>query len=211
MKCPYAFPLKSRADIVAFLDRRGRSYAYRRYAFAWNVKTHGATFDGESLRRHCPGLDPAEDSAWEALLSDDNGGLVWTWCEDAARNSGVQDDEWTSYPGADQGDWQFSFAGRSAGWIVLEKWRGRDVRDIDAAELMDPEVWPFADLRAFYRGIVCADQDFTPARAAAEVEWFAADYREHWEAERAEERAAEAEAEAEAIAAARPDLAPCYA
>ena len=210
MKKPYSFPLRSRAAIVEFLTRRGRSYHYQRYAFAWDVKTHTARFDGAALRVHAPELDPALDSAWDAYTDAAGGALFWEWCEDAARNSGVTEGEWTSYPGDDQGDWDFSFAGRSSGWIVLEKWRGRDMRDLDPAELADPEEWPFEDLRAFYRGIVCADQDFTPAKAAAEIEWFAADTRARWEEERREEASAAACALAARMAAARPDLAPCY-
>jgi hypothetical protein len=209
-KRPYTFPHKSRADIAAYLDRRGRSYQYQRYAFAWEVKTHGANFDGAALRQHLPDLDPRDDSAWDSFC-ESNGDLFWSWCEDAARNSGVQDDEWTSYPGADQGDWIFSFAGRSAGWIVLEKWRGQDVRDVDAADFLDRDLWSWADLVAFYRGIRTADSDFTCAKAAREVEFFAADYRAQWEAERREAREAESDRVAADIMAARPDMAPCYA
>jgi hypothetical protein len=206
---PYTFPHKSRAAMAEYLTRRGRSYHYQRYAFAWCVKTHAAEFDGDTLRRHVPGLNPAEDSAWWSLLENDRGDLFSTFCEDAAR--GLSEGEWCSYPGDDQGDWDFSFAGRSGGWLVLEKWRGRDMRDVDAADFLDRDLWPWADLVAFYRGIRCADSDFTEAKAAAEVEYMAAFYRDQWEDARAEDRAAEAEAQACRMAAARPDLAPCYA
>jgi hypothetical protein len=210
MKKPYSFPLRSRADIADFLTRRGRSYHYQRYTFVWNVKTHGARFDGDSLRKHFPDLSMIEDSAWDDLLNKDTGDLFWSWCEDAGRNSGVEQNEWTSYPGDDQGDWEFSFAGRSGGWLVLDKWRGRDMRDVDSADFLDPEIWSFDDLRSFYRGIVCADQDFTPQKAAAEVEFMAAFYREQWEDDRAEARESEAQAVACEIMAARPDLAPTW-
>lgn len=207
-KASYSFPLKSRAAIVDFLTRDGRSYHYTRYRFAWNVKTYTAAFDGAALRKHIPGLDPALDSAWESTMEHDSGAF-WEWCEDAGRH--VSDGEWASYLGADQGDWEFSFAGRSGGWLVLEKWRGRDVRDLDPAELMDPEEWPFADLRAFYRGIVCADSDFTPANAALNVECEAAFRRGQWEEGIRDEQDQAAADMARTIAAARPDLAPAYA
>ena len=197
-KCPYSFPLKSRADIVDFLTRDGRYYSGTRYRFAWNVKTYAADFEGDSLRKHDPALDPALDSE-----------SFWRWCEAAAQ--GLSEGEWTSYPGDDQGDWGFSFAGRSGGWLVLEKWRGRDMRDLDPTEMMDPEEWPFADLRAFYRGIVCADQDFTPAKAATEVEYQAAFDRGQWEEMIRDENDMAAADLARDMAAARPDLAPCYA
>jgi hypothetical protein len=208
-KAPYTFPHKSRAAIAEYLTRRGRCYDYRRYAFAWNVKTHGARFDGAALRRHSPGLDPSLDSAFAAHTENDSGGLFWRWCEDAARYIGGGD--WCSYPGDDQGDWDFSFAGRSGGWIVLEKWRGRDMRDVDATDFLNRDLWPWSDIVAFYRGIRCADSDFTPGKAAREVEYYAADYRDQWEEERREEAQAAARAMAAAIQDARPDLAPACA
>ena len=144
------------------------------------------------------------DSAWDSHFQGDDS-LFWTFCEDAGRQ--VSDGEWCSYPGDDQGDWEFSFAGRSGGWIVLEKWRGRDMRnpsDDDLAEMS------FADLRAFYRGIRTADSDFTTAKASAEVEYHAASYREGWEEERKAERACELDAFVMEMELAWPDLAPAY-
>ena len=208
MPFPYSFPHETRADMVAYLtDRRARSYHYRRYLFCWNVKTYGAAFDGASLRKHFHNLNPAYDSAWDSHVAA-NDDLFYLWCEDAARY--IAEGEWTSYPGDDQGDWTFSFAGRSGGWLVLEKWRGRDVRDLDPAELADPEEWSDEDLTAFYRGIRVADSDFAPDNAAAEVEYHAAFHREQWEDERRQEAEDAAFAMAEALAESRPDLAPCY-
>jgi hypothetical protein len=208
MKAPYAFPLRSRAAIAAFLTREGRSYHYNRYRFVWNVKTHGAAFDGTTLRRVDPDLDPALDAAWQEHC-EDNDQMFWAWCEDAARH--VSDGDWASYPGTDQGDWDLAFAGRSGGWLVLQKWQGRNMVDIDPADFLDPEIWPFDDLKAFYRGIVCADQDFTPAKAAREVEYFAACDRAMWEEEIRNLRREEADAAAREMEQARPDLAPVYA
>lgn len=207
-KAPYAFPLKSRAAIADFLARDGRAYDWRRYRFAWNVKAWAANFDGDSLRAHNLDLDPALDDAWDEHIEHDSNAF-WRWCEAAAR--WVAEGDWCSYPGDDQGDWQFAFAGRSGGWLVLEKWRGRDMRDLDPAEFTDSEEWPFDDLRAFYRGIVCADSDFTHENAAREVEYFAADERAQWEEELRAAAKEAAEGVAAEIAAARPNLAPCYA
>lgn len=205
---PYTFPHKSRAAIAEYLTRDGRAYDYRRYNFAWNVKTHGARFDGDALREHVAGLNPAFDAAFQDV-ADSDPYLFGHWCEDAAR--WVSDDEWCSYPGDDQGDWDFAFAGRSGGWIVLQKWRGRDMRDVEADDFLDRDLWPWADLVAFYRGIRCADSDFTAEKAAREVEWQAASWRSDWESDRAAEQDAKDSAVAAAIEAARPDLAPCYA
>lgn len=209
MKAPYTFPLRSRAAMVEFLTRDGRSYGYRRFRFAWNVKAHAARFDGDTLRKINPDLDPAFDSTWDAHCDKNGDSMFWVWCGNAARV--VSDGDWTSYPGDDQGDWDFAFAGRSGGWLVLQKWRGRDMVDLDPSDFLDPEIWPFADLRAFYRGIVCADQDFTPAKAAAEIEYFAACDRGIWEEEIRAARDTKAEAVALDMQEARPDLAPAYA
>lgn len=204
---PYTFPHKSRAAIAQYLDRDGRSYDYTRYRFAWDIKTHSARFDGPALRKINPDLSPAFDPAWSDHL-ESHSDSFWIWCEDAARQ--VSDGDWCSYPGNDQGDWQFSFAGRSGGWIVLEKWRGRKVNEMTAQDFLDPELWPWADLVAFYRGIRCADSDFTPAKAAAEVMYFAACDREQWEADQRSRADHAAQVVADSIQAARPDLAPCY-
>jgi hypothetical protein len=209
MKVPYTFPHKSRQAIYEYLAGRGAYYDQERYAFAWNVKTHTASFYSNALRLVHPDLDPAFDAAWEALLESDNSNLFWYWCEGAGR--GIAEGEWTSYPGDDQGDWDFSFAGRSGGWLILRKWRGYDMRDVYPNDFLDPELWPWADLVAFYRGIRCADSDFTPQKAAKEVMFQAARYRgEVWEVEKREMSDARARKLADSIAAARPDLEPCY-
>lgn len=219
MTCPYSFPLKSRRAIVDFLvNRDSRSYNHRRYAFAWDVKTHGARYDGDSLRSHIEDLDPALDIEWAAKCDSDYD-LFWEWAAEAARH--VQDGAWTSYPGTDQGAWEFSFEGRSGGWLVLDKFEGiavagvysdpveaadskRHGYDIQGAENLD--AWPWDRLQRFYRGIVCADSDFTPTKAAKELEYQAAFDRENWEDTKRAESDAQAAAMAAAMTESRPDL-----
>lgn len=202
---PYTFPHRSRAAMTDYLlNRRARGYDHHSFRFCWDVKVYRAEFSGAALRKHFPDLDPALDAEWQSHLEGDNS-LFWAFCEDAGRQ--VSENEWCSYPGDDQGDWEFSFAGRSGGWIVLEKWRGRDMRnpcDDDLAEMS------FADLRAFYRGIRTADSDFTAAKATAEVEYQAGFQRELWEEDRKAERACEIAAFVAEMELARPDLAPAY-
>ena len=205
---PYTFPLKSRAAIAAFLDRDGRYYRPSRYRFCWNVKAYGATFDGATMRKHNPGLDPVFDAAWTDWL-EENDGAFWDFCEDAARY--VTEDGYTSYPGDDQGEWDLSFEGRCGGWLVLERWRGRDMRDQDSADFLNRDEWPWDELVAFYRGIVCLDQDMTPAKASAEVEYQAAFCRECLEEDWRTDREAAAQALADSMTQARPDLTPAYA
>ncbi len=204
---PDTFPHKSRAAIAEFLTRDGRYYRPTRYRFAWNVKTYSARFDGDTMRKHDPNLRPEFDSKWQKVLDADSS-LFWMFCEDGAR--WVSGGEWYSYPGDDQGDWEFTFEGRSGGWLALTKWRGRDMRDPEPDDFLNADEWPWPDLVKFYRGIRCADSDFTTAKAAAEVEYHAADYRGQLESEWLAERNAAAYEMAEAMAAARPDLAPIW-
>jgi hypothetical protein len=203
---PYTFPLKSRAAIAAFLDRNGRFYGTR-YRFCWNVKCYDARFDSDTLRRIFPAFDKKYDTDWNQFLEDM--APFWVWREDATRY--LLEGGWCSYPGNDQGDWEFDLEGRSGGWLVLTKWRGRSVNDLTAEEFLDPEQWPWADLVAFYRGIVCADVDFTPEKASQELEFQAALERETREAGWREQDERRLAAEVEAMVEARPDLAPCYA
>ena len=65
----------------------------------------------------------------------------------------------------------------------MESWRGTNChgRDFDAAEFV--ESLTFKELRAFYRGIVCADKDFTQANAEQEIEHHLNFQRAQWEEE----------------------------
>jgi hypothetical protein len=204
---PYTFPLKSRAAIAAFLNRPARGYVGGLYRFCWNVKCYSARFDSDTLRQINPDFRKKHDSQWDTFLAEMD--PFWVWCEDAARY--LLEGDWTSYPGNDQGEWEFELEGRSGGWLVLTKWRGRTVNNLTAEDFLDPEQWPWSDLVAFYRGIVCADVDFTPEKASREVEFHAALQRETEEADWREQDERRLAAEAEAMANARPDLAPCYA
>lgn len=204
-KCPYTFPHRTRRAMTDYiLNRCGRSYYGVHYPFAWDVKAWAADFDGDSLRARAPeyDLDPGFDPDWESYVDSDDR-FFWDCCEDAARD--VSEGEWTSYPGDDQGDWEFSFAGRSGGWLVLEKWRGWNMRGADAETFAEMDL---PTLKAFYRGIRCADSDFTPAKAAAEVEYQAAFRRHLWEADKRAEKAAEIAGYVAGMYEARPDLAP---
>lgn len=203
-KCPYTFPHRSRRQMIAYLlDRRTYADNYTPYVFAWNVKAHAVDWERPAGEYE---LDPAFDAAWRGRLdSGETYGPEYQAFEDARRY--IDGDEWSSYPGDDQGDWKFYFAGRQAGWIVLQEWRGwriggRGREDLAEwlAELETPT------LRAFYRGIRTADSDFTPAKAAENVAYYLNDLRHEWEAEQKAERAERAELDAAAMMEARPDM-----
>lgn len=220
IKCLYTFPHRSRKAMIGYLFDRCSHHG----TFAWNVKVYDADFKGDALSKYVPDLNPAFDSQWDKLVQESDS-LFWMCCETASR--GLTEGEWTSYPGDDQGAWEFGLTGRTGGWLVLHKWEGLNAGEFytDPAEAADYrsayeypmygsahnlDCWPMDKLRRFYKGIRCADQDFTCAKATAEVEYQAALHREACEWEWQETRDEEIAAEVASIEASRPDLCPNY-
>lgn len=180
-KCPYSFPARSRAAMTAYLlDRKGYCDGYTAFPFSWNVKAYSV--DCESPKGET--TNQALDRQWLEYLRD-NGDMYSFAQEDAQRI--IADGDWTSWPGSDQGDWRFGFYGRSGGHLCLESWRGITAhgRDFDASDFI--ESLTFKELRAFYRGIVCADHDFTQKAACEEIEYQLAFIRRQWEGEKDDE------------------------
>ena len=175
-KCPYAFNAKTMHDVVDYLLSDRKSYGAK--FFAWNVKVCAANFDhpkGEYT------INPVLDKAWEHYFS--NHPHVDEQAFDNARRQ-IVDDEWTSYPGDDQGDWEFSFEGRSGGWLVLRRWKGLPMNDWEyLCEFIGDKLasGDWATIVKFYCGIVTADHDFTSAKAAENVEFYLNDLRHEWE------------------------------
>ena len=201
-KCPYVFAAKSRAAMTAYiLDRRGYSDNYRRYPFSWNVKVYRIDWahpKGEYV------LNPAFDAAWRAYVEEDDSVSANAF-EDAQRV--YSEKEWTSWPGDDQGDWEFSFCGRAGGHLCLESWKGETLAGIDGGDLSD---WltelPFPRLRRFYRALVCMDSDFTPEKASEEVEYHVNFQRGMWEETRQFKLDAELAKFVEQMESSRPDM-----
>jgi len=196
MRKPYAFPLRSRAAMSAYiLDRKAYHDHYTPFPFSWNVKAYHVDYDkpkGEPL-------DSSLDAEWSKLMRK-NDSYYANALEDAQRE--YADGEYTTYPGNDQGDWRFGFYGRSAGHLCLETWLGRKMhgRDFDLTEYVTE--LSFADVRTLYKALVCMDQDFTPHEANKNVEYHLNFQRTLWE----EERHAEIEQRARCLEASRPDL-----
>ena len=195
---PYSFPAKSRAAMVAYLLDRKSYYAdHTAFAFSWNVKAYRVDCEHPKGEK----TNPALDAKWAEHIAD-NYDLYNLAVEDAQRHYAAPDNEWTSYPGDDQGDWQFGFYGRGAGHMCLEEWRGNKMY----GQYFDLTEWlaniPFPALCAFYRGIVCADSDFTPAKASENIEFQLSFQRMLWE----ESQDAEQECDARQLEASRPDM-----
>jgi hypothetical protein len=201
-KHPYYFGDKSRAAMTDFIC----SHKSHHGVLSFNVKAHNVNWERP---KGDYGLDPALDAAWDIHLQSKAGEYVSQWAfDDASRH--YSDGEYTSYPGNDQGDWQFYFEGRQGGWLTLHKWRGwkmpRYVDDLrEFCDGLD-----YKTLRKFYVGVSCMAVDFTPANASANVESAVNFIRWQWEEDKREEQEAADSAMAERTAAERPDLAPQY-
>jgi len=196
----YRWPLRSRKAMTEYILDDSRSYCdhHTRYTFSWNVKAHSVDWDrpeGEYA------FSEQRQEAWEAHVAK-HSWVSETAFEDARRH--LVDDEYTTYPGDDQGDWKFEFMGRSGGHLVLVGWSGSDhIRSLDEETLSE---WTFAEVRQLYRALVCMDHDFTPAKASENIEYHLNFLRMQWEEEQEEKEQAYIEKTAARIEAERPDL-----
>lgn len=186
-KNPYTFAATTVGEMLRYIveTRHGEQrYDYHdRTPFAWNVKAHHVVLntDMESPR------DPSLDDAWEAYLESPRGQWVHEEVFEGAQSE--YRDEWTSYPGDDQGDWKFAFYGRSGGWLCLTAWRGYNFNRMDETELADflamlvyeHETTQHNALARLYAGFVCADQDFTPKKASENISYHYSYQRALWE------------------------------
>ena len=171
-------------DVVAMSEKnRGyRRHNSGEWAFAYNVKVHGADETGKS--GECP-VNPELETAW-ARHVDAHPELFYLACEDAG--SYFADGLWTTTPGDDQGDWKFSFAGSGGGWLVLDSWRyfelhssgSYDLRD-RLEEMLDDDSVDYAWLRDFLRGLAVAEAELTSAAGRAEVSYLLNAMRRQWE------------------------------
>jgi hypothetical protein len=178
MPAPYDFGLRSRQDIIDWIMDNTQGY-YRfppgdNYPLAWNIRVR--SFEWTNGKQGEYETNPLLDKRWESLVENDHE-FFWLVAEDALRH--YTEGEWTSYPGGDQGDWEFGVTGRSGGWLVLTAWRGDDLRNMERGDFWN---WltalDYQDLRKFYKGIACLNSDIRPDEEMAHH----ANYRRHdWE------------------------------
>jgi hypothetical protein len=175
------------------VDRKAYYADHTSFAFSWNVKAYNVNC------KHPKGekLNPIFDDEWLAEMESNCERYNWAQ-EDAQSFYAAPENLWTSWPGDDQGDWQFGFYGRGGGHMCLEQWRGTKLYGsyFDLAEWL--ESLTFKELRKFYIGIVCADHDFTPRAACEEVEYKLSWQRAQWEEEKEAELVEDARAQEEA-------------
>lgn len=182
---PYNFPLTTRAKMTSFLlSHLSRHYGYTRYPFVWNVKVYN--FD-ETGKTGDYAVNPALDLAWKNYTGTRDS-FFYDVIDEARRNSGLEHSEYTTYPGSDQGDWNFTFVGRSGGWLALKEWRGTDLTKVGHDYLLEEflEGLSWANLKTFYRGIVTMDTDFTLSAARTNLDVACNFMRYQWEQQFAE-------------------------
>lgn len=191
-KCPYTYPHKSKAGMVQYLASHdsygGWNHPNRGFSpLSWNVKLYNFKTDGKQGEFTAT---ESLDDAWEQYTQDTPELFEWV-VEDMRRQ--YSEGEYTTYPGNDQGDWEFCFAGRSGGHMLLESWKGCGYSiDFlgDFSSEADWEQWLdglcFQDLKALYRAVRCMDADFTRDKINREVEYQVSFRREQWEAEQKE-------------------------
>jgi hypothetical protein len=127
------------------------------------------------------------DQRWHEHTNE-HGDDLWNMVvEDMARH--YTSSEYTSYPGEDQGQWNFFFFGRSGGWMGLEWWKrpGMD-RPLITGRFSCCDEWltwlqeqPAFIIRELYRAVRCMDHDFTRDKIQNEYCYHLNWHRAHWE------------------------------
>jgi hypothetical protein len=181
----YRAPLRSRKDIIAFLMGHDNYYRHApstNSPLAWNVRDYDSDLSAAHLievyRRDVgdePWLDFPEWRQPALAKYEEVKDKLWDWAiEDARRR--VQDDEayrylWDGTPI----DVEYRFVGRSGGWLVLTKFEGDCLENIDEDEFPEYlETLPYPMLRKLYHLVVQNDHDFRREAVAAEIEHAAA-------------------------------------
>jgi hypothetical protein len=213
---PYSFPLRSRKAITEFLAAHDSYHPMNSwnggFCLAWNIKVN-MNFDTSG--KHGEPVNAKYDDAWLRYLNEDNGELFNLACENGLRH--YVDDEWTNYPGIEQGEWRFTVNGRSGGWLLLENapawlpkphgWKSHRMTWDNRSEYND---WlaelDFATLMRFYRAVVVLDADLSKVSIRKEMEYQFSDLRASWEEDQTERDDARAQKMADDIQASRPDM-----
>jgi hypothetical protein len=189
--------LRKKADILKWLQQRfhWRSYDGRSYPLCLNVKLYNQSFDwtfdefvagyeeqtGEVVNRESPlgryWLDACREE-WESLNQE---ALFQRGVEDASRifRTDAYDTFNYLWDGTDVRPVEFSFQGRSGGWLSLDRFAGREIAEVfyrtqDGRTLLRAEHDDFAGynwLRLLYRFCLRLVHDVTPQKAAAEIKY----------------------------------------
>jgi hypothetical protein len=164
-----------------------------RYPFSWNVKLPYCSRSNEARTLnpfHPDGgqFAPALDDAWQTEMESDyfDSRII----EDM--RSGL--DFYSVWPGVDENEFKFSFAGRQGGHLILESAYGINFAGFDLESLLDVQTewgldesaYSFAEVRRLYRAIVQMDSDFSSEHVRDSMLHAIAFQRAQWEEEQAE-------------------------
>lgn len=187
-KHPYTWPHRSRAAMTDYLIEHesygGWNHPYRHWSpLSWNVKLN-PSWEGKAGDYK---TNDALDHQWN-LYCTTGAGSEYLW-DEIVKNMRrhYTDSEYTTYPGDDQGDWKFCFAGRSGGHMLLEEWKHgcnflKDIGSEDGwREYLDSRT--FSTLNTLYRAVRCMDHDFTREKMNAEFDYNLTFRRWEWEEE----------------------------
>lgn len=185
MKSKYIFPHKSRKSIIQYFTNhtqyQGWNHPSRGWSpFAWNVKIYNEDESGGWATKIHEPLDPLLNEEWEIYYKK-NQFVIWDNVIEDCRN--YYRKHYTTYPGDDQGDWEFCFGGRSGGWMILEKWRNTNfLSKFSRFEFLDwLDELSFSDLFTLYKAIRCMDVDFTREKMESNFNYNLSFYRVNWE------------------------------
>lgn len=177
------YPAQSRLDVINELGSHTvhRDGPYGAWRLAWNIKLNRSIDTLGSEYLHDFGLSPAFNSRWQAKLEDD-GSL-----HDRAREEALEGflEQFSTYPGSDQGRHALGTEGRSGGWLVLDKIDGLGPLTFSCkADFVETLKEMRADeLCALYRTVRTLDHQLSWASIRADMSFHYASLREEEEKE----------------------------
>ena len=208
-RTPYTFPHRSRKAKIEYLAAHEFYHPMNSwnggFCLSWNVKIYTSDFSG--TKGDYP-VNRALDAAWEKYVESDQA-LFWMVCEDVFRSMA---EDYSTYPGDDQGQYAFALNGRSGGHLILTEckivpqpraWRLFPMIWASRADYHDwLEELSADDLTRFYKAVRCMDHDFARPRVEAEFHYQLNFHRSLWE----EGEEEEAQRQARKLEALRPDM-----
>lgn len=185
MKCPYKYPLRSRAKIVEYLCGIGGYHSLRNgnFPLAFNVKAWDTDFDWDNVwekyhEEFLPDEAKTNENVFYAfkmatyLLWARHKDHLWEWGQEDAVHGVTDGDTHRTLWCGKEFDLEWSFAGRSGGYLCPSCWNGYNFRGM-SEESFEEELneMPWIDLYDLYRLAVQWEQDLTPKNASSEVEY----------------------------------------
>ncbi|MGX9960589.1 hypothetical protein ACW0US_17725 [Xanthomonas euvesicatoria] len=175
----YTYPARKRLDVIEELCHHTvHSDGFRgAYALAWDIKVH--SFDQSGKSEDYPG-EARFDSLWAKEVERDP--QIFADACSAGLDMYLSN-EYTVFPGVEQGDYHFQTQGRSGGWLALTKvdglpslvWGSRaEMRD--ALMELDRD-----ELSKLYKAVRNLDHDLRPEAIKQEMAYQFASQRSHLE------------------------------